>query len=264
MAYAAASWWALLMPRGGPQDRLSPIWGKQSHASKPLLPPGRTSRSLATTIVTASPPVLYLPEIGPAFSMLNGCNTEPVVTVTGKSICNTGFVSLLKAEDGSSFCVKPITAQKLIERGWAKEIVTRNQTSSNQNSNSSLTLSNTMTGLRYDVGTINWNNQTYYFETPNYTETTSGQPAQILFHDVIFTLFPSSFGGIPFGECEGMHYFTYARFSDGTSEELHVFVGTPSCGYDYTPIKLSTHTNPQAGLTIYDGKMKLLASVENK
>lgn len=64
-------------------------------------------------------PVLYLPEIGPAFGMLNGCNTEPVVTVTGKSICNTGFVSVLKTEDGSSFCVKPIAAQKLIERGWA-------------------------------------------------------------------------------------------------------------------------------------------------
>lgn len=65
-------------------------------------------------------PMLYLPDIGPAFGMLNGCNNaEPVVTVTGKSICNTGFVSVLKAEDGSSFCVKPDTAQKLIERGWA-------------------------------------------------------------------------------------------------------------------------------------------------
>ncbi|MDE1843415.1 MAG: hypothetical protein KGH95_07185, partial [Thaumarchaeota archaeon] len=63
-------------------------------------------------------PILNLPEIGPAFSMLNGCNTEPVVTVTGESVCNTGFVSVLKAEDGSSFCVKPDTAQKLIERDW--------------------------------------------------------------------------------------------------------------------------------------------------
>jgi hypothetical protein len=31
-----------------------------------------------------------------------------------------------------------------------------------------------------------------------------------------------------------------------------------------TPIKLSNHANPQAGLIFYDGKMKLLASVENK
>lgn len=67
-------------------------------------------------------PILNLPEIGPVFSMLNGCNTEPVVTVTGESVCNTGFVSILKAEDGSSFCVKPETAQKLIERGWADNI----------------------------------------------------------------------------------------------------------------------------------------------
>lgn len=63
-------------------------------------------------------PVLSLSRIGPAFSMLNGCNTEPVITVTGNPICNQGFVGILKAEDGSSVCVKSDTAQKLIEREW--------------------------------------------------------------------------------------------------------------------------------------------------
>lgn len=84
-------------------------------------------------------PMLYLPDIGPAFGMLNGCNTEPVVTVTGESMCNTGFVSVLKAEDGSSFCVKPTTAQKLIERGWTKEVIA-NPIMSNQNSNQTISV----------------------------------------------------------------------------------------------------------------------------
>lgn len=234
-------------------------------------------KTLRLTIIIVMSIVLVVSSINMAFAqdriMMGGTtfkiDLDPFEqlksgTASKDVTCNDGLQLIIKAEDGSPACVRSDTAQKLTERGWAKEIVTRNQTASNQNSNSSLTLSNTMAGLRYDVGTINWNNQTYYFETPNYTETTSGQPAQILFHDVIFTLFPSSFGGIPLGGCEGMHYFTYARFSDGTSEDLHVFVGSPSCGYDYTPIKLSAHTNPQAGLTVYDGKMKLLASVANK
>jgi len=185
-------------------------------------------------------------------------------TVAKDVKCNDSLFLVIKAEDGSPACVKPDTAQKLIERGWAKEIVPTNQTSLNQNSNSSRTIPNPMADLENNVGIVNWKNQTYYFETPNYTETASGHPAQILFHDVIFTLFPSSFGGMSFSSCEGMYYLADAKFSDGTSEILNVFVSSPSCGYDYTPIKLSTQTNPQAGLTVYDGKMKLLTSVENK
>lgn len=65
-------------------------------------------------------PTLYIPGIGPAFSMLDGCNTEPIVIVTGKSICNQGFVGVLKAEDSSPACVKPDTVSILIQRGWAK------------------------------------------------------------------------------------------------------------------------------------------------
>ncbi|MGI0061116.1 MAG: hypothetical protein ACREBA_01540 [Nitrosotalea sp.] len=120
---------------------------------------------------------------------------------------------------------------------------------------------NQLADLANDTGTVTFGNQTYYFEAPNYTETAFVRPEQILlFHDVIFTLFPSSFGLPPLGDCEGTHYIADAKFSDGTSELLHIFVSSPSCGEDYTPIKLSTHTNPQAGLIFYDGKMKLLVS----
>ena len=178
--------------------------------------------------------------------------------------CADEFALVIKSEDGSPTCVKPDTAQKLIERGWAKEIVPSNQTSLNLNSNSSTTIPNSMADLENNVGIINWKNQTYYFDTPNYVNTTYVQSMPILFHDVIFTLYPSSFGGMSFSSCKGVYYLADAKFSDGTSEILGVFVGSPSCGYNYTPIKLSTHTNPQAGLIVYDGKMKLLTTAENK
>ncbi|MDE1725630.1 MAG: hypothetical protein KGH76_07035, partial [Thaumarchaeota archaeon] len=38
--------------------------------------------------------------------------------------CNDSLQLVIKAEDGSPACVKPDTAQKLVERGWAKEIMT--------------------------------------------------------------------------------------------------------------------------------------------
>jgi hypothetical protein len=37
--------------------------------------------------------------------------------------CNQGFQLIFKTEDGSPACVKPDTASKLVELGWAKEIV---------------------------------------------------------------------------------------------------------------------------------------------
>ena len=175
--------------------------------------------------------------------------------------CKQDLELIFKAENGSPACVKPDTAQKLIERGWAKITVTIANLDVIE---SNMTQTNIVMGLGNDTGIVNWKNQTYYFETTNYTETESAHLTQILFHDVLFTLYPSTFAGIPLGGCEGTHYLTNAKFSDGTNEMLHVFVGSPSCGYNYTPIKLSTHANPQAGLIFYDGKMKLLTSVENK
>jgi hypothetical protein len=44
-------------------------------------------------------------------------------TPTSDVKCNDGLQLFIKAEDDSPACVKPDTAQKLIERGWAKEIL---------------------------------------------------------------------------------------------------------------------------------------------
>jgi hypothetical protein len=208
-------------------------------------------------------PNALVPPVSVSFDVKPNPNFIPSYMILPKisSACNTGFVHIIKKENSSPACVKPDTAQKLIERGWAKILVTKATFGVIQ---SNMTQQNLMANLGNETGIVNWKNQTYYFETPNYTKTSSGHPAQILFHDVIFTLFPSSFGEPPLGGCEGMNYLTDTKFSDGTSELLPVFVGSSSCGYDYIPIKLSTHTNPQAGLTVYDGKMKLLTSVESK
>ena len=49
--------------------------------------------------------------------------------VLGKDIqCKEGFELVIKSEDGSPACVKQDTAGKLIERGWAKEIILQNVT----------------------------------------------------------------------------------------------------------------------------------------
>ncbi|MGI0073916.1 MAG: hypothetical protein ACREA3_08895, partial [Nitrosotalea sp.] len=159
--------------------------------------------------------------------------------------CGQGFQLIIKLEDGSPACVKPDTAIVLVEHRWATNVPQPNP----------------MTGLNNDTGIATLGNHTYYFETPNYTETAYVHPAQISFHDVIFTLFPSGFrGGLPAWGCGGGYYWTDAQFSDGTIELLQIFVGSKDCFLPQPSTHFSTHTNPQAGLTFYDGKMKLLVS----
>src|SRR5438105_1123126 len=112
------------------------------------------------------------------------------------------------------------------------------------------------------AGIVTINNQTYYFTTLNDTMTTYHQnPLQMSFHDVVFTFFPSP----PYmGSCGGFNLGADARFSDGIHELLRITVLDMACGQNYTNTDLSNHTNPQAGLTVHDGKIRLLVSTENK
>jgi plastocyanin len=122
---------------------------------------------------------------------------------------------------------------------------------------------NPLANLQNYTGVITLKNQTYYFVTPNYTDYVYTHPVQISFHDVTFTLFPSGFrGGLPVG-CGEQYYWSNARFADNTSELLHIFAGI-KCSSSPPPTDFSNHTNPQAGLIFYDGKMKLLVSEDNK
>ncbi len=123
--------------------------------------------------------------------------------------------------------------------------------------------------MESDTGIVTFRNQIYYFETPNYTPDAYFHPVQISFHDVVFTLFPSGFrGGLP-NPCGSIsdkiqYYWTDAKFTDGSHELLHIQVDSPPCPTNPIPSMFSNHTNPQAGLIFYDGKMKLLTSVENR
>lgn len=118
-----------------------------------------------------------------------------------------------------------------------------------------------MTYLKNYTGVVTLGSQTYYFETPQYTHDAYFNSPQISFHDVIFTLFPSGFrGGLPVNACGGQYYWADAKFSDNTSELLHIFAPFQQCAPPQPPIYFGSHTNPQAGLTFYDGKMKLLVS----
>jgi hypothetical protein len=165
-------------------------------------------------------------------------------------ICNQGFQLVIKSEDYSPACVKPDTAIVLVEHGWATNV----------------SQPNSMTGLNNYTGIATLGNHAYYFETPNYTQTTVlDNPTQISFHDVTFTLFPSGFrGGLPAWGCGGSYYWTDAKFPDGTSVLLQTFVGSKDCFLPQPTTHFSIHTNPQAGLTFYDGKMKLLVSTDNQ
>jgi hypothetical protein len=108
-------------------------------------------------------------------------------------------------------------------------------------------------------------NQTYYFDTLNDTMITyHHEPLQMLFHDVIFTFFPSPPYMGPPGICGGFSLGADVKFSDGIHELLGVTVLEMYCGKNYTKIDLSNHTNPQAGLAVYDGKVRLLVSTDSQ
>ena len=94
---------------------------------------------------------------------------------------------------------------------------------------------------------------------------------------MVFTLFPPGFrGGLPSGGCEGdytvgeivsgggSYYWADAKFSDGIHELLHMFADSNPCPIYPKQTMFSNHTTPQAGLTFYEGKMKLLVSTDNQ
>ncbi len=168
--------------------------------------------------------------------------------------CNVNFVLIFKMENNSPACVTPQTGTKLIQIGWAMPTISLKPW-----------MVTDTRGLKNDAGTITLENQTYYFDTPNYTEDAYSHSPQITFHGILFTLFPQPFsGGLPTGNCgpdgSDSYYWADAKFPDGTHEMLKILVDTEPCALNSIPANLSTHTNPQAGLMFYDGKMKLLVS----
>lgn len=167
--------------------------------------------------------------------------------------CKAGLELVIKSSDGSPICVKHGHKSKLLERGSAFDSY---ETYRKQ--------PKIISDAKNNTGIIAWRNQDYYFETPHYTDDVYGGKTQISFHDVIFTLSPQPFsGGLPVGGCGGSYYWADAKFSDSTNELLHMFVNSKPCSDNSIPITLSNHTNPQAGLAFFDGRMRLLVSSDS-
>jgi len=122
-----------------------------------------------------------------------------------------------------------------------------------------------ITDLDEDIGIVTMGIQSYYFTTVNDTMTTyRGEGVQELFHNVVFTFFPSPGFMGPIGSCGGINFGSDVKFSDGMHELLQVPLFGSPCGKDYLKTDLSNHTNPQAGLTVYDEKIKLLVSTDSQ
>lgn len=179
--------------------------------------------------------------------------------------CEQGLQLVIKSEDNSPACVKSQTAQKLVERGWGWAMQPIDSLKS--------LLPNRIPGLENDTGIVTFGNRTYYFETPHYTQDAYVNPVQISFHGVVFTLFPpgfkgglpTNFGGVAANGCSGSYFWTDAKFPDGTHVLLNIFALTTKsqqCLALPAPTYFSTHTDPLAGLTFYEGNLKLLVSVE--
>jgi hypothetical protein len=259
--------WLTIHSDPGPYGRWSIV---STQPSEHLIDiPGNSLIPFSITVKALQPgtyhffPEVDLVGIGPAMSSLNGNNrTEPTVTVTGEPVCMPGLVAVSKTEDGSPTCVKPQTAQKLVERGWGTYVITN----STQKQSSTILPSQLkiITGLENDAGIVTLENMTYYFETPNYTETANSYPKKLVlfFHDVVFTMVLRSGDKSLIDGCERESYWTDAKFSDGTSELLYIYVDSQPCPVHFPQISFSTHTNPKAGLTFYDGKMKLLVDAK--
>ena len=65
------------------------------------------------SVVTYNPEILPVSD-SPLKQISSGVDPKSV-------ICKEGYELVLKAVDNSPACVKPATAEKLIERGWARE-----------------------------------------------------------------------------------------------------------------------------------------------
>jgi hypothetical protein len=120
-------------------------------------------------------------------------------------------------------------------------------------------------GFENDAGIVILKNHAYYFTTVNDTMTTyQGEGVQESFHDVTFTFFPRPFSGGPVGSCGNTNFGSYVKFPDEAHESLGVGIPGMPCRENYTQTDLTNHTNPQAGLAVYDGKIKLLVSIDNQ
>lgn len=103
----------------------------------------------------------------------------------------------------------------------------------------------------------------YYYVINETLNSAQGEGKKITFHDVIFTLFPRPFFMNLGGYCGSGSLGTSILFPDGIRESLKINIPQSECMDKFAKddlIKLTNHTDPQAGLAFFDGGVRLLVS----
>ncbi len=170
--------------------------------------------------------------------------------------CGDDLVHVIRSEDKSAACVKQENVDKLANRGWSEP-----GDVPSKRAGRIVTPSSEPDLLETIIG-----NQTFAYLTLNDSITTYHGTAAIpiTFHNIEFTIFPGVFSGGPPGSCGVTSISSEIKFPDGTYEPLRVQIpGTP-CVENYAQTDLSNHTHQQAGLEVFQGKIRLLASIEGQ
>lgn len=182
--------------------------------------------------------------------------------------CNEGFQLIIKAEDGSPACVRPENVAALVERGWAEQALYYHDI----HVQPKITLNDyNYAGIdEEDNTTVSINNQTFYQTTLNYSAYNLPKATPIQFQNITFT-FPAGTMITP----GGAFVMLDLKFPDGFEEiygthTTNEFSGIPT-PTQYGPhlavnstTVLSNHLVPQAGITIYHDKIRLLVSIDAK
>ena len=63
--------------------------------------------------------ILNVWEVNSGSDIISSADPTPKFITTEKSECRESLKKIIRISDGSGVCVKPITAEKLIERNWA-------------------------------------------------------------------------------------------------------------------------------------------------
>ncbi len=185
--------------------------------------------------------------------------------------CRNDLELVIKAEDGTPACVSPENVAKLVKIGWARQEFYYHDVH--------VTPKVTLNDYSYigiennDNVTVSINNQAYYQTTLDYSVYNLPRATPIKFHNVTFT-FPEGTMPTPGGALVALDL----KFQDGFEETYGKQTVNPDGSGSGSGIPvpsqyglhaavnsttvLSNHMEPQAGITIYHDKIKLLVSTD--
>jgi hypothetical protein len=189
---------------------------------------------------------------------------------TSKDIaCRKDLLLIFKSSDEEPICIKPDNAKKLESRGWAISQY------HDPGAKPKIKLYDySYDGIDKDNDIVSINNQTFYQTTLGYSVYDLPKKASTSFHDVVFA-FPKGSLNTP-----GASFVMLdMKFQDGFEEVYGgqalvqngtvTMIGGIPIPTQYGPhvetnsiTILGNHTMPQAGITIYHDKIKLLVSVD--